>query len=83
MVNDVVESHHLFCATHCAKHVSCIMSIPHHNDEVCIIVIFRNEETEALARLIVYLGLYSTYTLVYTAFFVCLLPEGMGWANHL
>lgn len=40
--------------------------------------LFRNEETEALERLIVYLGLYSTYTLVYPAFFVCFLKEWAG-----
>lgn len=43
VVNDVVESHHLFCAKDCVKHFSCIMSIPHQDDEVCIVVIFFSE----------------------------------------
>ena len=79
MVNDVVKSHHLFCARHCIKHFSCIMSIPHQNNVVCITVIFFSEmRKQASERLIVYLGLYRMYTLGYTDLFVCLLPEGMA-----
>lgn len=60
------------------------MSIPHQNNVVCITVIFFSEmRKQALERLIVYLGLYRMYTLGYTDLFVCLLPEGMAWADHL